>query len=343
MLRRFTATHEFRLLLAAVGLTICLSLGSPRFLSVQNLLDLLTNTAFTGMLASGLLVVLVAGSIDISFTAVASVAQYVAVLAAGHAGLGLLPTVLIAAATGTVLGMLNAYLVSLLRMSGIIVSIAMLNVYFGLLMFFSNGQQIFTLPDWFADALSWVVGTSKNGDPFIVNAQIIGLVLSFALSWLLLNITGIGRQIRALGGNPEAARRVGFRPLRLNLIAFGYLGFTAGLASLAQAQLAQSVAPNVLVGRELNVLAAVVLGGASLSGGQGTVLGTILGVAVLAIMQNGLILLGVSSYWSQCFVGLVIIGGVAIISFERKRRRAHARRVIAQPDAARPAHAGTPT
>src|ERR1700710_2097836 len=115
MLRRFTTTHEFRLLLAAIGLTIALAFGSPRFLSVQNLLDLLTNTAFIGMLASGLLVVLVAGSIDISFTAVASVAQYVSIVVAIHAGLGLLSTVLIAAVVGAALGMVNAYLVFVLR------------------------------------------------------------------------------------------------------------------------------------------------------------------------------------------------------------------------------------
>jgi simple sugar transport system permease protein len=333
MLKRFLATHEFRLLIAAIALTVCLAIGSPRFLAPQNLLDLLANTAFVGMLASGLLVVLVAGSIDISFTATASIAQYVAILAAGHAHVGLLGTVSIACVIGTLLGMLNAWLVSVLRMSSIIVSIAMLNIYFGLLMLFSSGQQIFSMPDWFPDALSWVVGTAPNGDPYVLNAQIMGLVLCFAATWFLLNRTGTGRQIRALGGNPEAARRVGFRPLRLSLIAFGYLGFTAGLASLVQAQLAQSVTPNVLVGRELSVLAAVVLGGASLAGGQGTVLGTILGVAVLAIMENGFILIGVSSYWSQCFIGLVIIGGVSVIGLERKRKRKrnHARRVIAGP------------
>ena len=131
MLKRFLATHEFRLLIAAIALTVCLALGSPRFLAPQNLLDLLANTAFVGMLASGLLVVLVAGSIDISFTATASIAQYVAILAAGHAGVGLVGTVLIACVIGTLLGMLNAWLVSVLRMSSIIVSIAMLNIYFG--------------------------------------------------------------------------------------------------------------------------------------------------------------------------------------------------------------------
>src|ERR1700738_446279 len=143
MLKRFRASHEFRLLIAAIVLVACLSLGSPRFLSLQNLLDLLTNTAFVGMLASGLLVVLVAGSIDISFTAVASITQYVAVSAANNEAIGLPGMGLIARVLGTAVGMLNAWLVSALRMSGIIVTIAMLNVYFGLLMFFSAGKQIF--------------------------------------------------------------------------------------------------------------------------------------------------------------------------------------------------------
>ncbi len=96
-------------------------------------------------------------------------------------------------------------------------------------------------------------------------------------TWLLLNRTNIGRQIYALGGNRDAAQRLGFDVFRLNLFVYGYMGFIAGIASLVQAQLAQSVTPTVLVGKELDVLAAVVLGGASLTGGVGTVLGTILG------------------------------------------------------------------
>ena len=173
------------------------------------------------------------------------------------------------------------------------------------------------------------IWTDKDGNPFVLNAQMIGLVVCFALSWVLLNRTSTGRQIYALGGNAEAAARMGFDALRLNLVAYGYLGFVSGLASLAQAQLAQSVAPNVLVGRELSVLAAVVLGGASLTGGQGTVFGMMLGVAVLAIMENGLILMGVSSYWTQFFVGGVIVAAVTTIALERRRQRAATRRVMA--------------
>jgi len=99
----------------------------------------------------------------------------------------------------------------------------------------------------------------------------------------------------------------------------------AGMASLVQAQLAQSVAPTVLVGKELDVVAAVVLGGASLAGGVGTVLGTFLGLALLAILQNGLVLLGVSSYWSSLFVGLVILISVSITAWSQRERRSRVR------------------
>ncbi len=332
MLRAFRRTHEFRLLIVTVLLVAGMSLASPRFLTAQNALDLLTSTAFSGMLAAALLVVLISGGIDISFTAIASVAQYVAMVLVlrWQGGWALLAA--LALGIGTLLGLVNAVLISTLRISSIIVSIAMLNVYYGLLMYLSGGNQLYALPDWFLNAFSWVLYTDRQQNPYVLNAQIIGLFVCFALSWLLLNRTSIGRQIYALGGNAEAAARVGFSAFRLNLVVYGYLGCVAGLASLAQGQLAQSIAPNVLVGRELNVLAAVVLGGASLAGGQGSVLGMMLGVALLAVMENGLILLGVSSYWTQFFDGAVILLAVSTIAWERRRQRAGARRrVIALP------------
>lgn len=330
-LKRFGRTHEARLLVVNLLLFLFLSVMATGFFSIQNALNLMTSYAFAGILAAGLVVVLVAGGIDISFTAVASIAQYLAVSAVARyypeeSGWFLLFGV--ALGVGLLLGLLNAVLVTWLRISSIIVTIALLNIYYGLLMFLSGGDPINSLPGWYADGMYWILGEDEFQNPYILSMQIIFLVVAFALSWVLLNRLSVGRQLRALGGNPEAAKRVGFSELRLNMVAYGFMGLTAGIASLVQAQVSQSVVPNALVGRELDVLAAVVLGGASLTGGTGTILGTILGLLLLAFLQDGLILLGVSSFWIQCVTGFVFLLAVATISWERKRQSRATRRSI---------------
>jgi simple sugar transport system permease protein len=328
-MKRFLHSHEGKLFVVVLALGIFLSLSTKSFFSLQNMVDLLTSYAFSGMLAAGLLVVLISGGIDISFTASASVAQYIAMTVANHFNIGWVEVTLICAVAGIACGLINAVLIGTLGLSTIIVTIATLNVYFGVLMFVTHGNEIFSLPDWFVNGASWVVYTDKQGNPYVFNLQMIGLIGAFGLTALLLTRSNIGRQIYALGSNAEAAKRVGIKVFRLNLLVYGYMGFIAGMASLIQAQDAQSVSPNALVGRELDVLAAVVLGGASLMGGVGTVFGTILGVMLLAFLQNGLLLLGVQSYWSECFTGAVILIAVSALALERQRQRAGVRRVMA--------------
>src|SRR5450631_3179137 len=318
---RFRRSHEFWLLIVILVLCASLGLASSQFLTVQNLFDLLTSYAFVGILALGLLVVLIAGGIDISFTATASVAQYVALSVANATGANWFSVFAIAILVGAALGAINATFIQKLRIPSIIVSVATLNIFYGLLIFFTGGKYIYSLPDWFATGIFWFEFEWGKDTSYGVNLQILLLGLGFLVTWLLLNRTNIGRQVYAMGGNPDAAQRLGFHTFRLNMLVYCYMGAMAGVASLVQAQLAQSVAPTVLVGKELDVVAAVVLGGASLMGGVGTVFGTFLGLALLAILQNGLILLGVSSYWSPFFVGLVILISVSATAWSQRERR----------------------
>lgn len=317
---RFRRSHEFWLLIVTLMLCVGLSVANGQFLTMQNLFDLLTSYAFVGILALGLLVVLIAGGIDISFTATASVAQYVALAVANAYGANWLTVCAIAMAIGGALGAINAVLIQKLRIPSIIVSIATLNVFYGLLIFFTGGKYIYSLPDWFAAGIFWFEFDWGKDASYGVNLQMLALAICFLVTWLLLNRTNIGRQIYAMGGNADAARRLGFHIFGLNMLVYCYMGIMAGVASLVQAQLAQSVAPTVLVGKELDVVAAVVLGGASLMGGVGTVLGTFLGLALLAVLQNGLILLGVSSYWSPLFVGFVILVSVSVTAWSQRER-----------------------
>ena len=322
--RRFAASHEGRLLGVVVLMVAVLAITTPHFFTLQNLFDLMTSYAFTGILAAGLLVVLISGGIDISFTATASVAQYVAVSAALAWPLGWLGMFVIAIGVGAALGLVNAVLVSTLGISSIIVTIATLNIYYGLLVFLTKGNYIYALPDWFGRGIDWSILTADR-QIYAVNLQILLMVVAFAAVWLLLARTSTGRQIYALGGNRDAAQRAGFNVFRLNLLAYGLMGVAAGIASLVQAQLDQSVMPTSLVGKELQVLAAVVLGGASLLGGVGSVPGAILGVALLAVLENGLIIAGVPSYWLDFFAGLVILIAVSGTALElRGQHRAGA-------------------
>jgi len=143
-----------------------------------------------------------------------------------------------------------------------------------------------------------------------------GMVAAMAATWFLISRTTTGRQIYAFGDNPEGARRAGVATVKIQFIAYGWLGLMAGIGGLMQVNLAQEVVPNALIGRELDVLAAAVLGGARLGGGRGSVLGCFLGVMLVAVVQNGLNLLGVSPYAFKMLIGLTILAAISLSNFE---------------------------
>jgi simple sugar transport system permease protein len=315
---RLSQKHETWLLIVIVILAAALSVISPAFLTLRNAQDLITANAFTSILAAGLLLVLISGGIDISFTATATVAQYVAMTIANAHDVGWIGVVVIASGIGIGLGLVNAVLIHVFRVRSIIATLGTLNAFYGLLVFATRGNYIYTLPDWFDSGMNLFEFRDADQNYYSLNFQMIAAVAVLGAAWFILRRTRLGRQIIAFGGNHEAAERVGLPIARIQLFVYGWMGWCAGIASLAQAQLAQSIAPTVLVGRELDVLAAVVLGGASLAGGVGSVLGTVLGLILLAILQNGLILVGVSSYWSDFATGVVIL--IAVSATARRVR-----------------------
>lgn len=268
-------------LAAVVGLSIGFTAYAPDFLSPANLLNVLTTASFTGILALGLLVVLLAGGLDISFTAVATIAQLAVAAMLARIDLGWTGSILFVLGAGALLGCFNGWLVTRLKTAPIIVTIALLNVYFGLAILVSRGEMIYDFPEFFWEGVLW-----RSGD-IRVTVQIAALIVVAVVTTLLLGSTAWGRILRAAGGNAEALTRQGVSLLRVNLFAYGWLGALAGLAALLQAQLVQAITPGALIGKELDVLAAVVLGGTTLAGGRGTVAGTLLGVFLLALLLNG--------------------------------------------------------
>lgn len=290
------------------------------FMSLGNLFDMTVSSAILAIMACGLFVVLIAGGIDISFPATAAIAQYLMgsyLLAHG----GSFPMAFtIAILVGAGLGLCNALLVYYLKVPSIIITIATLNIFFGLLIYFSHGDWLYGFPDWFMNGVQLYTFTGNDGYEYGITLPILTLLVVVLLTSLLMSKTRLGRQIYAMGGNADAARRVGINLFGIHLFVYGYMGAMAGVASVVQTQITQTVAPNSLMGFELTVLAAVVLGGTSMTGGKGSLAGVILGVALLAIVKNGLTLLGVPAFWHTVLTGLIIIFSISLTAINEKKQ-----------------------
>jgi simple sugar transport system permease protein len=321
MARRLTEHTEGLLLLVILLLGAVLTVATPYFLTLQNLVDLIESYSVTTVLALGVFVVLVAGGIDISFAATASVAQYVTAYVATNWDLPAISCIPLGLLVGLGLGCLNAALIHYLRVTSIIITIATMSVYFALLMWITGGRSIYALPDWWSTRVVFFQTETANGDLVRITLPIVVAAGAALLTWLLMTRTSAGRQLTAMGGNTEAARRLGIDIATMRFLAYGYLGLLAGLAGMLQAHRVGESVPNAMVGGELNVLAAAVLGGASLTGGKGTVGGVLLGILLLAMLQNGLNLLGVSPYFFQIVIGLVILISTSITGLSSRSRR----------------------
>ncbi len=314
-MRKLVQSHATEFALLAVMAVICvfLSFATPNFFSLGNAFDLLNTSSVNIIFAVGLLVVLIAGGIDISFAVAASVVQYCAALILGWiGGGGWISGLLIAGGLGILLGSFNAFLIHRFKIISIVATIATFNIYFGLLMFFTQGVSIYDLPEWLTDRVVLFEHQMPDGTWAEITLPVLVMAICVLATWLLITRTTIGRQLYAFGDNPEGARRFGIDIGAMQFIAFGWLGMMAGIGGLIQAHYAQEVVPNALYGRELDVLAAVVLGGARLGGGKGSVLGCVLGVLLISITQNGLNLMGVSPFAFKMIIGAIILAAITL-------------------------------
>lgn len=312
---------ELRLFVALAAICIGLSIFTDTFLTLGNLTSLINNNSVNLIWAVGLLVVLIAGGIDISFAVMSSVVQYIAaVLLIKMGGGNWVFGFLICSSVGLLLGLLNAFFIHYFRIISIVITIATFNAFFGLLMFLTRGRSIYNLPDWWVDRFVLFEHQSADGTWSELTLPVAVMIVCVGATWFLIRRTNLGRQIYAFGDAPEGARRAGVNLAVMQALAFGWSGMMAGIAGLMQVNIVQEVVPNALYGRELEVLAAVVLGGARLGGGKGSVAGCVLGVMFVAITQNGLNLLGISPFAFKMIIGAAILIAISSsnMSFGRK-------------------------
>lgn len=300
---------RFGLLLAFIAMALALSFLSDRFFTVPNVINVLRQISVNALLAFGMTVVIIGAGIDLS---VGSLLAFSGAIVAGAAVAGLHPLLAIALGlgVGVALGAFNGLFVGYGRIAPFIVTLAALTIFRGMTLVYTDGRPISGLPEAF-----YVIGNeSLLGVPVPVWIMV-GFLL---VTHFILRHTALGRSVYAVGGNEEAASLSGIPVARVQLFTYAYSGLAAALAALVLTGRLNSAQPTAGSGFELDAIAAVVVGGTSLFGGRGHVWGTLLGALIIGVLNNGMNLLGVSSFYQ-----LIVKGGVILAALLIERLTAH--------------------
>ncbi|WP_372802781.1 ABC transporter permease [Paracoccus seriniphilus] len=304
---------------------IIIGLVNPAFWGVSNLFSLAKSNVVIGIMALGVLLIMISGGIDVSFPAIAVAALYITVrsmVALEYDGV-LLPFIA-AAVIGLSLGAVNALIIDRFKMIPLIVTLGTASIIRGLVLGLL-GTSIVNINKMPRELIEFgkqdlVSVTAPNGATAGLTAMIL-VYLGIAIAvHLMLKYTMMGRSIYAYGGDPESARRAGINTRRTIFVVYCTAGLLAGFAGLMHSAMIWQANPRDFIGLELDVIAAVVLGGASIFGGRGSVLGTMIGVFTLVMVKNSLILMKVDTTWQRVVVGLIIIAATAITAWRDRKK-----------------------
>lgn len=301
--------QDYGAFIALALLIIGISIASPEFRTGSNFLSLLRQSSINGLIAFGMTCVILTDGIDLSVGSVLalSTALCAGMITAGvPAGLAMILALVIGAALGVVSGLL----VTKGRLQPFIATLITMTVYRGLTMIFTDGKPISNLGD------SFVLKLVGKGNLFRIPIPVILLILIFLVFFFMLTKTTFGRKVYATGSNWKCAQLVGVNISKTKIIVYGISGLMAALSGLILLSRLSSAQPTLGTGYELDAIASVALGGTSMSGGRGKIQGTLVGVLIIAVLNNGLNILGVSSYYQDVVKGLVIL--IAVLA-DRKR------------------------
>ena len=325
MLNKFIKSSEFIIFLILVALSLVVGFINPAFFSISTVFDILRSSIVFFIMAFGLLPIVIAGGIDISFVAIAAVTSYsthMFLLSRGYQG-GILLYYVIACAMGLLAGLLNGFLVTRFKLPVFDVSLAAFTMWYGFTLFFVGATANFDLPPGTVGYYGKFIITAQ--DPLVgatgLHESIIYVVVIGLFIWWFLNYTTIGRGVFAIGGNREVAVRSGFNITRIMLITFAIMGILSAIAGITQAFLSRYFNPVIFITQPLDVLAAVILGGAAITGGRGTVIGTALGVLLIQLINRTLILTGIPVEWQRLVVGIILILFTSLPALRERRAK----------------------
>ena len=295
--------------LTLIALFVILSIASPSFLTSTNLSSVVRQTAVINIIALGMTLVMIAGGIDLSVGSILALAGLLGAMAMG--GHGIAQGIIVGVFAGGACGLANGLMTTSLRINPFIVTLGTMGIYRGLALIISNGLPVHNIPPSF----SFLAEGTLAGLPFVLWILLVCAVVVH----VILEHTRLGRYAFSIGSNPEAALYAGV-PVRFHTTAvYVVAGLLTGLAGLIEASRLMTGQPTSGQGYELTAIAAVVIGGGSLRGGEGSVLGTLVGAFIMGLLANGSDLLGINPYWQQVIIGGIIILAVAFDELRKRR------------------------
>ncbi|GAK55597.1 sugar ABC transporter [Candidatus Vecturithrix granuli] len=303
---------EYGIFVAFFVLCIVLAFASPYFLMPKNLINVLRQISINGFLSIGMTFVILTGGIDLSVGSVLAFGGIVGASMASSSMGTVYPTpiaILVGLLAGTALGAVTGFFIAKWRMAPFVVSLGMLSVARGLTYIYTDGMPVPKLEESFL-----YIGQGRIA---AIPLPVIIFAVIFILSWIVLYKTRFGRYVYAVGGNEKSARISGVNTRLVVFVVYVISGFLAALGGLTLSARTSAGLPQAGVAYELDAIAAVVIGGTSLSGGQGSLVGTLFGALIIGVINNGLDLLGVSSYYQQVIKGAIIVGAVWLDSLRK--------------------------
>lgn len=324
-LGRILRSHEFVVIIVIVAVSILITVLNPAFASLANVFDILRLATVNGMFGLAVLLVLISGGIDVSFTAIANLTSFAVLEFVVSNGLDWPPVALFGLAIlfGIALGLVNGFFIAQLKITALIVTLGTSSLYFGASSFFLGTIPIINYPPQIANYTGAYIATvataSGIGTSSLHLSVVILIVLAVGIA-VFLNKTALGRSVYAVGGSPLVAARAGINVRRVYYVVYGLAGAISAIAGVTYSALSRVTGPISLQGTELVVIAGTVLGGVSIWGGAGSVQSAMLGILLLTIVQNSLVLVGLPNTWQLVAVGAVLVLGTILPSWRAHRR-----------------------
>ncbi|MBM6550366.1 ABC transporter permease [Marinomonas ostreistagni] len=299
-------------LIGLIALCIFLSFATDSFFTLRNFLNILDQITVLGIMAVGMTFVIMIGGIDLAVGSVLALAMMVMGYLTNYAGIPLPASILISLVVAGMCGLASGVMITRFNVPAFIATLAMMSIARGLANMITDGQQIVGFPAWFN--LSAII---RHGGFLTITVAI--MLVVFLVAFLYQRYRAGGRSLYAIGGNAEVARLAGINVKKATIWVYVTASTLAGLAGVVMAARLDSVQPSSGFAYELDTIAAVVIGGTSLTGGSGGIGGTIIGVLIIGVLRNGLNLLGVSPFMQQVIIGLVIVLAVAAEALKKKQ------------------------